>query len=349
MFEDMTEQKCLDAVASRDKAFDGKFYYGVITTGVYCKPSCPSRPALPENMRFFKTCEEAEKQGLRACKKCNPRDVNPLISIAQYIEKHADEKITLDTLAEVSKLSPHHIQRKFKAAYGVSPKEYQNGLRLNKFKAALKEGDDISGAIYEAGYGSSSRVYEQIDGRIGMTPAAYRSGGKGEEISYAIRNCSLGLLIMAATDRGVCMIHFGDSREELLEQLRAEYPNAELNETPRSSDAHLNEWIEAFEHHISHGATKPDIPLHLNGTAFQIKVWRFLMSVKPGEVLSYKEQAERMGIPKAVRAVASANARNNIGVLVPCHRILRGDGSLGGFRWGLDRKRALIDAERRSN
>ena len=164
MFEDMTEQKCLDAVASRDKAFDGKFYYGVITTGVYCKPSCPSRPALPENMRFFKTCEEAEKQGLRACKKCNPRDVNPLISIAQYIEKHADEKITLDTLAEVSKLSPHHIQRKFKAAYGVSPKEYQNGLRLNKFKAALKEGDDISGAIYEAGYGSSSRVSKLMAG-----------------------------------------------------------------------------------------------------------------------------------------------------------------------------------------
>ncbi len=347
MFEEMNEQDFLNAIENRDKSFDGKFYYGVITTGVYCKPSCPSRPALPENMRFFKTCEEAEKQSLRPCKKCNPRDVNPLVTVAEYIENHSDEKITLETLSEISKLSPHHIQRKFKATYGVSPKEYQNGLRLNNFKSALKSGDDIAGAIYEAGYGSSSRVYEQIDGRIGMTPAAYRAGGKGEEISYAIRTCSLGRIIMAATDRGVCMIHFGDTEQELLDQLREEYPHAVLSRTPKRSDAHLNQWIEVFERHISHGAKKPEIPLHLNGTAFQIKVWRFLMSVKPGEVLSYKEQAERMGIPSAVRAVASANARNNIGVLVPCHRILRGDGSLGGFRWGLDRKRALIDAERR--
>ncbi|MEZ5759296.1 MAG: methylated-DNA--[protein]-cysteine S-methyltransferase [Emcibacteraceae bacterium] len=342
----MTEEQYLDAIKARDKSFDGRFYYGVITTGVYCKPSCPSRPALRENMRFFDTPDDAEKQGLRPCKKCNPRDINPLARIADYIEKHADEKITLDRLAEISNLSPHHIQRKFKAAYGVSPKEYQNGLRLNHFKSALRSGDDISGAIYEAGYGSSSRIYEQIDGRIGMTPAAYRSGGRGEEISYAIRDCSLGLIIMAATDRGVCMIHFGDSVEGLEDELRREYPHAVLKKTPKSSDDHLNDWIEAFERHISFGAKRPDIPLHLNGTAFQIKVWRFLMSVKPGEVLSYKEQAERMGIPKAVRAVASANARNNIGVLVPCHRILRGDGSLGGFRWGLDRKRALIDQER---
>lgn len=340
---------CLKAVEERDPSFDGQFYYGVITTGVYCKPSCPSRPALPKNMRFFETCDEAESQSLRPCKKCNPRDLNALVHVAEYIEKHADEKITLDDLAEMSGLSPHHIQRKFKSAYGVSPKEYQNGLRLARLKTSLKSGDDISGAIYEAGYGSSSRVYEQIDGRIGMTPKAYRAGGKGEEISYAIRSCSLGLIIMAATDRGVCLIDFGDSRAELEGHLKEEYPNSTFKETRPSSDAHLNAWIEAFERHISHGAAQPDIPLHLNGTAFQIKVWRFLMSVKPGEVLSYKEQAERMGIPKAVRAVASANARNNIGVLVPCHRILRGDGSLGGFRWGLDRKRVLIEQERKLN
>ncbi|MDG1439043.1 MAG: methylated-DNA--[protein]-cysteine S-methyltransferase, partial [Emcibacteraceae bacterium] len=264
-----------------------------------------------------------------------------------YIEEHKDEKITLEVLAELSALSRHHIQRKFKAAYGVSPNEYQNGLRLAQFKSSLKKGDDISGAFYEAGYGSSSRIYEQIDGRIGMTPAAYRAGGKGEEISYAIRECSLGLLIMAATDRGVCMIHFGDNKKQLKKQLSDEYPHAELTYTPKSSDALINEWVAAFERHISFGAERPDIPLHLNGTAFQIKVWRFLMSVKTGEVLSYKEQAERMGIPKAVRAVASANARNNVGVLVPCHRILRGDGSLGGFRWGLERKRVLIDNERK--
>lgn len=294
----------LSAIENRDSAFDGVFYYGVITTGVYCKPSCPSRPALPDNMRFFMTCDEAEKASLRACKKCNPRDVNSLAKIATYIEENAEEKITLETLAEISNLSPHHIQRKFKKTYGVSPKEYQNGLRLNSFKAALREGDNISGAIYEAGYGSSSRVYEQIDGRIGMTPAAYRAGGKGEEISYAIRQTSLGMIIMAATDRGVCMVHFGDNVSELEAKLKAEYPHAELIETSSSNDEQLNIWMEALNMHISEGAVCPDIPLHLNGTAFQIRVWRFLMSVKPGEVLSYKEQATRMGEPKAVRAVA---------------------------------------------
>ena len=334
----------LTAVKERNANFDGKFYYGVMTTGVYCKPSCPSRPALPENMRFFETIEQAQKAGLRACKKCKPGQGDRLLEIASFIENRADQKITLDDLAKISNLSPHHIQRKFKAAYGVSPKQYQNGLRLKNFKAALKDGDDISGAIYEAGFGSTSRIYEQIDGRIGMTPAAYRAGGKGEEISYAIRQCALGLIIMAATDRGVCLVHFGDSEKELIEHLTQEYPHAIFNQTKPSSA--LSNWIDALNDHISHGATKPDIPLHLNGTAFQIRVWRFLMSVKEGELLSYKEQATRMGEPRAVRAVASANGRNNIGVLIPCHRILRANGSLGGYRWGLERKRALIEGER---
>mgnify|MGYP002640485111 CR=1 FL=1 len=335
----------LTAVKERNANFDGKFYYGVMTTGVYCKPSCPSRPALPENMRFFETIEQAQKAGLRACKKCKPGQGDRLLEIASFIENRADQKITLDDLAKISNLSPHHIQRKFKAAYGVSPKQYQNGLRLKNFKAALKDGDDISGAIYEAGFGSTSRIYEQIDGRIGMTPAAYRAGGKGEEISYAIRQCALGLIIMAATDRGVCLVHFGDSEKELIEHLTQEYPHAIFNQTKPSSA--LSNWIDALNDHISHGATKPDIPLHLNGTAFQIRVWRFLMSVKEGELLSYKEQATRMGEPRAVRAVASANGRNNIGVLIPCHRILRANGSLGGYRWGLERKRALIEGERK--
>ncbi len=334
----------LTAVKERNANFDGKFYYGVMTTGVYCKPSCPSSPALPENMRFFETIEQAQKAGLRACKKCKPGQGDRLLEIASFIENRADQKITLDDLAKISNLSPHHIQRKFKAAYGVSPKQYQNGLRLKNFKAALKDGDDISGAIYEAGFGSTSRIYEQIDGRIGMTPAAYRAGGKGEEISYAIRQCALGLIIMAATDRGVCLVHFGDSEKELIEHLTQEYPHAIFNQTKPSSA--LSNWIDALNDHISHGATKPDIPLHLNGTAFQIRVWRFLMSVKEGELLSYKEQATRMGEPRAVRAVASANGRNNIGVLIPCHRILRANGSLGGYRWGLERKRALIEGER---
>ncbi len=341
----MVKKMYLNAISNRDITFDGMFYYGVITTGVYCKPSCSSRQALPKNIRVFNTFEEAESQGLRACKLCNPKNENKVIIVARYIEKNFDKKITLDYLSKLLGLSPSYMQRKFKSLYGVSPKQYQNELKLNKVRTALKDGDDISGAIYDAGYGSLSRVYEQINGRIGMTPAAYRAGGKGEEISYAVRYCSLGWFIMAATDRGVCMIHFGESEEALVKVLFSEYPHAQLNKTLKSSDNLLNCWIEAFDRHVSAGAKRPSIPLHLNGTAFQIKVWRFLMNVKHGEVLTYKEQAVRMGLPKAVRAVASANGRNNIGVLVPCHRILRGDGSLGGFRWGLDRKRALLEQE----
>ena len=336
----------LNAIRNRDASFDGKIYYGVITTGVYCKPSCGARPALVENMRIFYDTETAQKEGLRACKRCKPDELNPLFFIKNYISEHSDKPISLNNLSELSGLSPHHLQRKFKKQFGISPKAYHNGLRFNNLKRSLKEGDDISGAIYEAGFGSSSRVYEQIDGRIGMTPAAYRAGGKGENISYAIRQCVLGLIMMAATDRGVCMVQFGDTEEELMEMLKTEYPHANLYKTPSSSE--LSSWIEALDDHISHAAPRPDVPLHLNGTAFQIRVWRFLMSVKEGDVLSYKEQATGIGKPKAVRAVASANARNKIGVLIPCHRILRGNGSLGGYRWGLERKRALIDAERKA-
>lgn len=345
-----SEQKMRAAIAARDKAFDGRFFYGVITTGVFCRPSCAARTARPENLRFFPNAESALTAGFRSCKRCRPMDIAPglskLIEVAKYIESHADERLTLARLAKQTGLSPSRFQRVFKAAFGVSPKAYQDAARMKRFKAALKEGDDVTGAIFSAGFGSISRVYGEEMRNIGMTPKAYRSGGTGETISYACRDTALGLMIMAATERGVCFAQFGENMETLLEQLRAEFPKAKLSASPAQDAPELDAWIEALDAHISQGAPRPDLPLDLRGTAFQIKVWRFLLSVREGDVISYGELAARIKKPKAVRSVASACAANRIGVLVPCHRVLRGDGSLGGYRWGLERKRALLDVER---
>jgi AraC family transcriptional regulator of adaptative response/methylated-DNA-[protein]-cysteine methyltransferase len=268
------------------------------------------------------------------------------VEIARYIESHADERLTLAGLAKQAGLSPSHFQRVFKAAFGVSPKAYQDAARLNRFKTALKEGEDVTGAIFSAGFGSVSRVYGEELRNIGMTPKTYRSGGAGETIAYACRDTALGPTMMAATEKGVCFVQFGKNTDTLLERLRAEFPQAKLVASPAQDATELDVWVEALDAHIGQGAPCPELPLDLRGTAFQMKVWRFLLSVSEGEVISYGELAARIEKPKAVRAVASACAANRIGVLVPCHRVLRGDGGLGGYRWGLERKRALLDAER---
>ena len=269
-----------------------------------------------------------------------------LVAIANYIEAHAEERLTLDGLAKQVALSPSRFQRVFKAAFGVSPKAYQDAVRMQRFKAALQEGDDITGAIFSAGFGSISRVYGERARNIGMTPKAYRAGGAGETIAYASRNTALGIALMGATERGVCFVQFGKDLETLLEQLRGEFPNAELIASDAQAAPALDAWVEALDAHLGHGAPRPDLPLDLRGTAFQMKVWRFLLSVREGEVISYGELASQIEAPRAARAVASACAANRIAVLVPCHRVLRGDGNLGGYRWGLKRKRALLDAER---
>lgn len=345
-----SEQEMRAAIVLRDKACDGHFFYGVITTGVFCRPSCAARPARPENLRFFPDAESALAAGFRPCKRCRPTDIAPgmnkLVEIARYIESHADERLTLGGLATQAGLSASRFQRVFKAAFGVSPKVYQDAVRMKRFKAALKEGDDVTGAIFSAGFGSISRVYGEEVRNIGMTPKAYRSGGAGETIAYVCRDTALGPMMMAATERGVCFVHFGKDVETLLEQLRAEFPKATLIASPAQNAPELDAWIEALDAHISGGAPRPDLPLDLRGTAFQMMVWRFLLRVREGDVISYGELAGRIDKPKAVRAVASACAANRIGVLVPCHRVLRGDGSLGGYRWGLERKRALLDTER---
>lgn len=279
----------------------------------------------------------------------NEKNLQQFIQLARYIADHADDTLPLADLARQVNLSASRFQRVFKSCFGVSPKKFQQAARSDKFKQLLRSGTDITEAIFEAGYGSTSRVYGRAIENIGMTPKSYRRGGEGETLSWACRETCLGPLLMAATDRGVCFAQFGENREELLQQLTEEFPNASLVPFGQVDCGPLDQWIEALNAYIQNQQPRPDLPLDLKGTAFQIKVWEFLLSLKDGDVASYSEVAQGIGRPKAVRAAATACGSNKIAVLVPCHRILRSNGDLGGYRWGLERKRSLLDAERRSS
>jgi len=283
---------------------------------------------------------------IKAMPKQNDKSLQKFIDLARYIAANADEPLTLAMLAEHVHLSPSRFQRVFKSVFGVSPKKFQQAARSDQFKALLRSGTDITDAIYQAGYGSSSRVYGQTMHNIGMTPKRYRAGGEGETLTWTCRDTALGPILMAATDRGVCFAQFGRDCETLVEQLKAEFPRAELQSYQGDSSLQLDHWIDGLNAYILNEQPRPEVPLDLQGTAFQIKVWEFLLSLQDGDVISYAELAHAIDKPKAVRAAASACAANRIAVLVPCHRILRGDGGLGGYRWGLERKRALLDAER---
>lgn len=339
------------ALANRDSRYDGVFVYSVRTTGVYCRPSCASRPALAANVRFFATPAAAETAGFRACKRCRPADSEALATrrmrrVARFIDAHAGDRLPLVRLAREAHLSPTHLQRTFKAVLGVSPKAYQDAARLKHVKRGLRAGQRVLDSITAAGFESTSRLYGNATRNLGMTPSAYRAGGQGETIAYAGRHTALGFLLMAATDRGVCFAQFGRDAAALTAQLAEEFPRATLLASAMSASPELDAWISALEAHIGGSAPRPDLPLDLRGTAFQIKVWRFLLQIPSGAVASYTEVASGIGAASAVRAAASACAANRIAVLVPCHRVLRSDGALGGYRWGLDRKRALLDHER---
>lgn len=269
-----------------------------------------------------------------------------LHAVARYIAAHADEPLSLAALAARTRLSPFHFQRRFKAVIGVTPKQYVDACRMDRLKAGLRSRGSVTGAIYDAGFGSASRVYERVDTRLGMTPGQYREGGKGVSISYAVAKTPLGLTMMAATDRGLCSVQFGASERELLAQLEREYPGATIAPMNAAARTPFAQWMAALAAHLEGTRPRLDLPLDVRGTAFQMKVWSFLQRIPYGEVRSYAEVAEGIGSPKAVRAVGSACAANRIAVAIPCHRVIRGDGGLGGYRWGLARKRALIDAER---
>ncbi|KZN30727.1 hypothetical protein N480_25655 [Pseudoalteromonas luteoviolacea S2607] len=273
---------------------------------------------------------------------------NKLIEVARYIEAHADNKLTLAQLGVIADLSPSRLQRSFKELFGISPKHFQDEIRMRKFKRSLKDGESVTDAIYSSGFGSISRIYGEATRNIGMSPKAYRAGAQGETINYACRSTVLGQMVMAATEKGVCSVQFGDTQAALVSLLSTEFPKATLVHSKAQNTPELDAWITALDNYLSHGAPKPEVPLDLKGTAFQIKVWKFLLSIKEGDVMSYGEVAEQIGSARAVRAVGTACGKNRIGVLIPCHRVLRSDGALGGYRWGLDRKKMLLAMEQQT-
>ncbi|MBL8210295.1 MAG: methylated-DNA--[protein]-cysteine S-methyltransferase [Bryobacterales bacterium] len=342
---------CWQAVVGRDAGQDGAFLYGVLTTGVFCRPSCGARTPKRENVRFYRTAGEAERDGLRACLRCKPLETAGMrarmLALVRYIEQNAGESLTLVHLGRQAGMSPAHLQRTFKAVVGVSPKQYLDNCRLRGFKASLREGEgDVTGAIFDAGFGSLSRLYEKVDTQLGMTPMEYRAGGRGLEITYAVSRTALGLLLLGATDRGLCFLQFGDEESELVEKLRAEYPGAALRAMPEPPPESFSAWMAALNRHLEGQAPDLRLPVHVRGTAFQMKVWRYLQSIPAGAVESYQEVAQGIGQPTAARAVARACASNVVALAIPCHRVIRGSGELGGYRWGLDRKRVLLDQER---
>ena len=338
------------ALAARDRAADGTFVYGVTSTGVYCRPSCPSRRPRADRVRFFDTTHDARQAGFRACKRCRPDTVglaqpgvDAVRRVSAYLATHAEESVTLAHLARVASMSPHHLQRRFKALVGLSPREYQAALRADRLRATLRGGRDVTSAIYEAGYGSPSRVYESAPTGKGMTPSAYRRHGAGMRIGYSIVASPIGRVLVAATELGVCAVKIGDSEASLVRELRQEYSAAEIsaNEAPQAA------WVKAIADHLRGNGSSLDLPIDVTATAFQWKVWRALQQIPPGETRAYAEVARRIGKPRAVRAVANACANNPVALVVPCHRVVPSSGGVGGYRWGAGRKAALLEAEKR--
>ena len=339
------------AVAARDAAQDGAFVYAVRTTGIYCRPSCPARRAKPENVSFFAGPADAERAGFRPCRRCAPEAEGARRRTAALVARAcrtleaaaADEPPDLAALARASGLSASRFHRLFRSAVGVTPKAYADALRAARLREALGGGEaSVTQAIYQAGFGSSGRFYEAADRLLGMTPSQYRAGGEGAGIRYSIAGCSLGLVLAAESARGVCAILLGDVADQLVAELRRRFPNADLAEAGDAFAAAMGR-IVALVERPSAGL---DLPLDIRGTAFQQRVWAALAAIPPGETVSYAELARRMGAPKAVRAVAGACAANALAIAIPCHRVVRSDGGLSGYRWGPARKRALLERER---
>ncbi len=341
------------AVESRDARQDGKFFYGVVTTGVYCKPSCGSRRPLRKNVRFYDNAELAAKDGLRPCKRCHPDLASPYDATAKavrtacrYLKSHPAEPPSLGELAAHVSMSPAYFHRSFKRLVGVTPKEYADKLRMDDLKRGLKQGGAVTGNVYASGFGSSSRVYERSNTQLGMTPAQYSKGGAGVTITYASTESLLGRMMLGATDRGLCFVQFGETHAGLLKLLEKEYPLATLEPMAKPYHKDFQRWMNALELYLAGNHSSLALPVDVRATAFQLRVWNYLSSIPYGEVRSYSEVAAALGDPKASRAVAGACAANNVALLVPCHRVLRNNGELGGYRWGLGRKRALLDLER---
>lgn len=329
---------------SRDAS--APFFYAVVTTGVFCRPNCASRRPLRENVRFFASIAEASAAGFRPCERCTPlrAAANPVEQARAHLEANADRTVPLAELAHVTGISPFTVQRLFKQAMGVSPLQYQRALRAAGLRSALKKGDSVTNAIYNAGYNSSSRAYEGA--QLGMTPARFASGGRGENIGYATASSPFGWMIVGATERGICWLSLAKSEAAAIATLREEFPEAELH-----PDASLASYVDAALHSVREGndlaeSRKLADALDLRGTVFQLRVWQALRAIPRGETRSYGQLASELGQPSATRAVARACATNRVAVLVPCHRVVGAGGALTGYRWGVDRKQQLLAAER---
>lgn len=345
----MTDAERWQAVATRDAACDGAFVYAVASTGVFCRPSCPSRRPRRDKVRFFEDADAAVAAGFRACRRCRPEVPEPADGTRRIVEAvcqaiaAAEETIpTLDALAAAVGLSPHHLQRVFTRATGLSPRRYAEARRRQRFALGVRQGVPVTAALYDAGYGSSSRLYEKADAHLGMTPASYAKGGAGASIAFSLADSPLGRLLVATTDRGVCAVCLGDADDTLEAELRRDFPAAEI----RRDDGILAAQVAAVLDHLAGRVARLDLPLDVHATAFQWQVWRALAAIPPGETRSYGAIAAAIGRPGAARAVGRACGLNPVALIVPCHRAVGTDGALTGYRWGVERKRRLLGLER---
>lgn len=342
------QEEFWNAVLTKDREFDGQFVFAVSSTGIYCRPSCPSRRPKREKVSFFPLSAAAESAGFRACLRCHPDSTAPsdpqlamVQQVCRLIETRDGEPVTLDLLSERIGVSSFHLQRTFKSIMAMSPSEYAEARRVNKFKQGVQAGEKIIDAIYDAGFGSSSRLYELASSQLGMTPATYGKGGRGAVIRYATGDSPLGRLLVAATDKGICSVRLGDSDDELTSELRREFFAAEI----LLDENRLRTALTAVLDHLNDKTPRLELPLDIRSTAFQRQVWEQLTKIPTGQTQSYTEVAKRIGQEKAVRAVARACASNPVALVIPCHRVIREDKSLGGYRWGLDRKKKLLEKE----
>jgi AraC family transcriptional regulator of adaptative response/methylated-DNA-[protein]-cysteine methyltransferase len=339
------------AVLLRDSSRDREFVYAVRSTGIYCRPSCPSRRPRRAQVDFFAMPVAAEHAGFRPCKRCKPEQAasnghDPqtaaVVELCRTIEQDPDRSSKLVALAQRAGTSTHRLHRAFRRVLGITPRQFADALRLRRLKGRLQRGDDVTTALYDAGYGSASRLYERANAQLGMTPATYGKGGKGMDIAYTIEECALGRVLVAATARGVSAVYLGGEEQPLERALKAEYPNAMLRRDANS----LGPWVRAIVNHIGRGGERRlELPIDVEATAFQRRVWEELQRIPYGMTRTYTQVARAMGRPTAVRAVARACATNPVSIVVPCHRVIREDGALAGYRWGLERKKALLEHE----
>jgi len=338
------EQQYWQAIQRRDISVEGQFVYGVTSTRIFCRPGCPSKAPHRDRVRFFRDGHEAQRAGFRACLRCRPLETSSLAiqSICRYLEHHLEQPADLSELGHAAGFSPSHLQRKFKAALGISPKEYADACRITRFKRQLKTTGSVTEAIYDAGFSSNSRLYERSPAQLGMPPTRYKLGGVGTEIAFTIADSPIGRMLIATTATGICCIQFADSDKALEEALYAEFPNASITR----KDALLAPHLDDLQAMLQGRNPSANLPLDIRATAFQRLVWNYLRTVPYGATQSYSEVARAIGKPSAARAVAAACAANRIAIAIPCHRVVQSTGEPGGYRWGKNRKRELLNLER---